>query len=99
MRLKDDAKTWFDALPLPNQQALMLDWPAMKAAIASYFITPDWMNRQKSIAHQAKYRDEGHKKETPSQYVARKKDLLELVYFFNDGELIEEILNGAPSQW
>jgi hypothetical protein len=77
----------------------MLDWPAMKAAIASYFMTPDWMNRQKSIAHRARYRDESHRKETPSQYVARKKDLLELVYFFNDGELIEEILNGAPTQW
>jgi hypothetical protein len=30
--------------------------------------------------------------------VMGKQDLLELVYF-NDGELIEEILNGAPSQW
>ncbi len=58
-----------------------------------------WLERQKSIANNARFRDATHSSETPSDYYIRKSQLLSLVHSLSDSELIMEIMNGAPTSW
>lgn len=37
--------------------------------------------------------------ELPSEYFIRKRELIKLVYNYTDGEIINEIMNGAPTYW
>jgi hypothetical protein len=101
LRFEKDAKIWFNALDPAWQQYMMQDWRLMKENMARYFWNPHWLNKLRSKAHQAKYREPGKdtESETPSQYIMRKKDLLDAAYSFTDPEAIEEVLRGAPQQW
>jgi hypothetical protein len=58
-----------------------------------------WLDRQKSRANKATYRDQENPRETPSQYYIRKLDLFTLVFNMTESELILEIMNGAPTSW
>lgn len=58
-----------------------------------------FLDKQKARANRASYRDTGNGRETPSEYVIRKLELLQFVYNYTDRELINEIMEGAPSYW
>ncbi|TFY53682.1 hypothetical protein EVJ58_g9320 [Rhodofomes roseus] len=58
-----------------------------------------WLDRQKSKANRARYRDSAAPRESPSEYYIRKLELLEFVYDYTESELINEILDGAPTIW
>ncbi|KAF9014561.1 hypothetical protein BDZ89DRAFT_962750, partial [Hymenopellis radicata] len=62
-------------------------------------MTKRWWEKLRKRAGDARFRESGHTKETPSEYFIRKADLLNTAYNFNDSEMISEIMQGAPSQW
>ena len=58
-----------------------------------------FLNKQKARANHASYRDAGNRRETPSEYIIRKLELLQFVYNYMDRELINEIMEGVPTHW
>ena len=70
-----------------------------RSAIRDHFMNRYWLDRQKSKANKAKFRDATSPRESPSEYYIRKLELLEFVYDYTDAELITEILDGAPVIW
>src|SRR3984957_11451561 len=58
-----------------------------------------WVEKQRGIANRASYRGFSNEKESPSAYIMQKKSLLDLTFAYEDGELIVEIMNGAPHTW
>lgn len=58
-----------------------------------------FLDKQKAQANKVSYRDVGNTRELPSEYVICKLELLQFVYNYTDNELINEIMEGAPSYW
>ena len=58
-----------------------------------------FLDKQKARANRASYHDIGNGQELPSEYVIHKMELLQFVYNYTDSELINEIMEGAPSYW
>jgi hypothetical protein len=99
LRLTGRAKDWFESQTPSYQERIMLNWGTMRDAICGFSMNRPWLDRQKSIANRAKYREQGHPSETPTDYVIRKLKLLNMVYTLSDTEIILEILNGALAYW
>jgi hypothetical protein len=93
------AKKWFNSLDHSIQATITQDWLTLRHEIGVYFMNRAWVEKQRGIANRASYRDSGNEKETPSAYIMRKKSLLDLTFAYEDGELIVEIMNGAPHTW
>jgi hypothetical protein len=98
-RLTDDAKSWFDQFSGAEQLFLMNHWDNFKEVMCRFFWTPTWVANAKSKALAAKYRDSSHSRETPSQFLMRKKELIDMVHQWNDVDIIAEIAKSAPNQW
>jgi hypothetical protein len=57
------------------------------------------MEQQKVRANNARYRESGHGRESPSEYFIRKLELLQMNFNYNNRELINQIMGGFPSHW
>ena len=58
-----------------------------------------WLEKQKLRANRARYRESGHQRECPSDYIIRKMELLSLVYSYTDSETIQAIMQEVPDSW
>ncbi|KAL1936884.1 hypothetical protein VTO73DRAFT_5129 [Trametes versicolor] len=83
-RLTGDAEIWYFSLP---------------EHIGDYFMNRSWMEKTRKQALAIRYRDSACPRELPSQYFIRKRELLELAYENSEGELISDIMAGAPRVW
>ncbi|HXP51692.1 MAG TPA: reverse transcriptase domain-containing protein, partial [Bacteroidia bacterium] len=97
-RLTKTAETWYWSLPIERRRDIEQDWGTLRTAIRQYYMNRTWLDKQKSRANKAAYRDT-NSRETPSEYYIRKVELLTLVYNMTDAEMIMEIMNGAPASW
>jgi hypothetical protein len=75
------------------------DGGTLKVAMADYWMNHSWLEDQKFRANNARYREVGHTRETPSKYVIRKMDSIQLVYDYTDSEIIWLIVKEAPDLW
>ncbi|KAF9007260.1 hypothetical protein BDZ89DRAFT_965723, partial [Hymenopellis radicata] len=98
-RLTGAASEWYWSLPFDHRRRIEVEWATLREEIAGYYMTKKWWERLRKRAGDARFRETGHTKETPSEYFIRKADLLTTAYNFNDSEMISEIMQGAPSQW
>ncbi|TFK33910.1 hypothetical protein BDQ12DRAFT_765496 [Crucibulum laeve] len=98
-RLTGSAETWYYSQGPEIRYEIEQNWDTLREAIGAYYMNRSFMDKQKSRANKAHYRERGHTNETPSEYYIRKNDLLEFVYDYMDVEMINEIMNGAPSYW
>ncbi|KAJ3832228.1 hypothetical protein F5878DRAFT_666765 [Lentinula raphanica] len=98
-RLQDQAENWYYSLSERRRTELEVDWPTLRNGINRYYMNRKWMDDQKISANKATYRDSSHTHETPSEYFIRKKELLMRVYDYSDTQLIQEIMEGAPTAW
>ncbi len=98
-RLTDDAKAWFEQFSGMEQNYFMAHWDDFKYRMGQYFWTPTWIANAKSKAYQARFRESKHSSETPSQFLIRKKELIDAVHQWNDVDVIGEIAKSAPHQW
>ncbi|KAJ6574404.1 hypothetical protein B0H19DRAFT_935317, partial [Mycena capillaripes] len=71
----------------------------MRQALADFFLSSKWLDKTRTKALRATYRQQGHGKEKPSEYFIRKRELLNSVYAFEDSAIMSEIMNGAPRSW
>ena len=79
-RFTNSAETWYYSIPPRSCKPMEQDWGTLKAAIADYWMNHSWLEDQKFRANNARYREVGHSRETPSEYVIRKMDLIRLVH-------------------
>ncbi|KAF7972995.1 hypothetical protein HWV62_16488 [Athelia sp. TMB] len=93
------AETWYYSIPPDHREYMEESWSTLRAAIGNYWMNHQWLERQKIRANTTRFRDSGNSRETPSEYVVRKLDLVRLVYNFTDTECIQMIMNEAPSSW
>ena len=98
-RLTGPAEVWYYSQSVETRDRIEQDWSTLRAAIGEYYMNRAFLDKQKSRANRASYRDTSNGRETPSEYVIRKLELLQFVYNYTDRELINEIMEGAPSHW
>jgi len=98
-RLEGPAETWYFSLPLDHRFEIEKDWDTLKEALGAHYMNRRWMDRQKNRAHLAYYKEPKHSRESPSEYVIRKLELLKTAFTMDDTELIMEIMDGAPNIW
>ena len=98
-RLTGSAEIWYYSQSGETRDRIEQDWNTLRSAIGEYYMNRAFLDKQKSCANRASYRDASNGRETPSEYVIRKLELLQFVYNYTDRELINEIMEGAPSHW
>lgn len=98
-RLTGSAEIWYYSQSVETRDRIEQDWNTLRAAIGEYYMNRAFLDKQKARANRAAYRDAGNGRENPSEYVIRKLELLQFVYNYTDKELINEIMEGAPSYW
>lgn len=97
MRLTGTAEVWYYSQSVETRDRIEQDWGTLRAAIGEYYMNRAFLDKQKARANRASYRDTGNGRENPSEYIIRKLELLQFVYNYTDRELINEIMEGAPS--
>ena len=98
-RLTGSAETWYYSQSVETHDRIEVDWNTLHAAIGKYYMNCAFLNKQKAHANHASYHDGSNGRETPSEYVICKLELLQFMYNYTDRELINEIMEGAPSYW
>ena len=98
-RFTDSAETWYYSIPDTECVRIEESWTTPKKAISEYWMNHHWLEKQKLRANKARFRKTGHQRESPSEYVIRKMELVSLVYSYNDTETIQSIMEEVPSSW
>ena len=98
-RLTGSAEIWYYSQSAEVCDRIEQDWNTLRMAIGEYYMNQAFLDKQKAWANRVSYRDTGNVRETPSEYVICKIELLQFVYNYTDRELINEIMEGAPSFW
>ena len=98
-RLTGSAETWYYSQSTETRERIEANWGTLRTAIGEYYMNRAFLDKQKARANKASYRDLGNGRELPSEYVIRKLELLQFVYNYTESELINEIMEGAPSYW
>ena len=98
-RFTNSAEVWYYSISSKDRQPLEQDWGTLKSAIADYWINHSWLEEQKFWDNNAHYWEAGHARETPSEYVISKIDLIRLVYNYTDSEIVQLIIKEAPDSW
>src|ERR1700691_3100727 len=92
-RFTDSAGTWNYSIPDAERIRLEENWSTLKKAISEYWMNHHWL---KLRANRARYRESGHQRESPSNYIIRKMELLSPVYSYIDSETIQAIMQEVP---
>jgi hypothetical protein len=98
-RLTGTAETWYYSIPDRTRRKVETNWDMLKKAISDYWMNHAWLESQKIRANQARYREPSFSKESPSEYLIRKLDLISLVYDYTDSETIRLVMAEAPDVW
>ena len=98
-RFTQSAETWYYSIPDAKRSRIEENWITLKKAISDYWMNHHWLEKQKIRVNKARLREAGHPKESPSEYVIRKMELLSLVYSYSDTETIQAIMEEVPGSW
>ncbi|KLO04749.1 hypothetical protein SCHPADRAFT_808373, partial [Schizopora paradoxa] len=98
-RLTGPALAWYYSLPTAKRMSIQTDWDSFRNAIAEFYMTTDWFDRQLKRMQNATFRDKDHPTESAHDYYLRKIELLQLVRNDSEPQLIMEIMESAPSWW
>ncbi|KAF9028000.1 hypothetical protein BDZ89DRAFT_1039184 [Hymenopellis radicata] len=71
-RLTGAASEWYWSLPFAYRRQIEVEWATLREEIAGYYMTKRWWERLRKRAGDARFRESGHTKETPSEYFIRK---------------------------
>jgi len=99
MWLTSSAEIWYYSQSIETCDRIEQDWNSLQTAIGEYYMNQAFLDKQKVHTNHASYRNLGNGQEIPSEYVIHKLELLQFVYNYTDKELINEIMEGAPSYW
>ena len=87
-RLTGSAEVWYYSQGVKTRNRIEQDWSTLCTAIGEYYMNRAFLDKQKARANKASYRDAGNGRESPSEYIIRKLELLQFVYNYTDRELI-----------
>ena len=93
------AETWYYSIPDAEHKRIEENWTTLKKAISEYCMNHHWLEKQKLRANRARFREASHQRESPSEYVICKMELLTLVYSYMDTETIQAIMMEVPRTW
>ncbi|KAF8973601.1 hypothetical protein BDZ97DRAFT_1721219, partial [Flammula alnicola] len=65
-RFEGSAETWYWSLPPSYRKDAEKDWDSLRAAISGYYMNRRWLDKQKTRALRASYREPQHARETPN---------------------------------
>ena len=98
-RFTDSVETWYYSILDAECIRLEENWTTLKKAISEYWMNHHWLEKQKLRANRARYRESGHQRKSPSNYIICKMELLSLVYSYTDSETIQAIMQEVPDSW
>ena len=93
------AETWYHSIPDAERSRIEEHWVTLKMEMSEYWMNHHWLEKQKIRANKARFREAGHLRESPSEYVIWKMGLLSLVYSYFDTETIQAIMEEIPKFW
>jgi len=93
------AETWYHSIPDAERSRIEEHWVTLKMEMSEYWMNHHWLEKQKIWANKARFREGGHLRESPSEYVIRKMGLLSLVYSYSDTETIQAIMEEVLRSW
>ena len=92
-------ETWYYSIPDAERKRIEENWTTLKKAISEYWMNHHWLEKQKLRANRVRFREAGHQRESTSEYVIRKMELLTLVYSCTDNKTIQAIMMEVPRTW
>ena len=98
-RFTNFAKTWYYSIPDAVCVRIEENWTTLKKAISGYWMNHHWVEKQKLMVNRTRFRETGHQRGSPSEYVIHKMELLMLVYSYTDTETIQAIKMEVPGTW
>jgi hypothetical protein len=57
-----------------------------------------WLEKEKVRVNKERYREPGQHRESPSDYIIRKMELISLVYSYTDTEMVQATYHARSSQ-
>lgn len=96
LRFTNFPKTWSYSIPDAERIRIEENWTTLKKAISEYGMNHHWLENQKLRVNRARFREARHQRESPSEYVIRKMELLTLIYSYSDTEVIQAIIIEVP---
>ena len=98
-RFREKAASWWYSLTDQHRLSVTMNWDTLKDEIRTYWMNQAWIDRTQRKALRARYREQGHSSETPTEYYIRKYELLSFVYNFTPSQIMAEVLLKAPRLW
>ncbi len=99
-RLRKTAETWYYSLPKDFRAEVEVHWGKLREVIGSFYMNRTWLEHQKLLANQARFRENGHSTTNHRGNITfANPSLLSLVYSLSDAEIIMEVMSGAPTTW
>jgi hypothetical protein len=98
-RFTQSAETWYYSIPDAERSRIEVNWITLKKAISDYWMNHHWLEKQKIRANKVRFRESGHPKESPSEYIIHEMELLSLVYSYSDTETIQAIMEEVLRSW
>jgi len=98
-RFTRSAETWYYSIPDYEHIKGKVNWSCLRNIISGYWMNHHWLEKQKLRANKARFREVGHQRESPSEYIIRKLELIGLVYNYTDLETIQAIMEQVPDSW
>ena len=98
-RFTSSAETWYYSIPDYECVKAKVNWSCLRNIISGYWMNHHWLEKQKIQANKARFRETSHQRESPSEYVIRKLELIGLVYNYTNSETIQAIMEEVPDSW
>ncbi|KAK7453982.1 hypothetical protein VKT23_011494 [Stygiomarasmius scandens] len=101
-RFKDKASTWWLTLSDKDRSFLALDWTHLLAGIKEAFLTTNWVEDCTIEFNNMRFRQCRRERETPVQFLRRKKRYCDFIYPLEEVGLdlfIKLLLKNTPKGW
>ncbi|EPS97052.1 hypothetical protein FOMPIDRAFT_1096007, partial [Fomitopsis schrenkii] len=100
-RFRGRVRDWWSLLPPEHRRSLMQDWHTLRAAIISHFVTTRFHQELIDTYDRQRFRQKGHEKESPSDFVYRRLRHFRTLYEEGAAETkeIRAVMRNAPAMW
>ncbi|KAK7440822.1 hypothetical protein VKT23_016900 [Stygiomarasmius scandens] len=101
-RFKEEASTWWLTLSDKDRSFLAFDWTHLLAGIKEAFLTTNWVEDRTIEFNNMRFRQRGRERETPVQFLRRKKRYCDFIYPIEEVGLelfIKLLLKNTPKGW
>jgi hypothetical protein len=91
------ARAWWEVLPPTDQKFILQDWDILLTAIRSKFMDRVWISKRQREFEEMKFRQNGHRQESPEMFLQRQIQLHMVLYKETDGaSAIKRMLRTQP---